>query len=238
MKRIFTLIFGLLSLQSIAQTSDIGILIGSDKEMKLTLEFRKPIREKYSLKFGIGIGGDYLFGNDYYNFDYIYKTTDSSITSHSNYSIGSNYNLKLGIERSIRSSPFSIGLDLLLGYSNIHYARTEKNYILKKYGQWEYETYIYGEYNPNSINNSGPDSTYAKVNVIYFKPALQLNIGLDLPLGKRLLVNLAFQNSIGIAINIRESNKTDPLNEFGHLKNNTLDYNLRFNVGLRYKFKT
>ncbi len=218
--KLVTLLLLLSSTVHAQRTSDIGILFSTDNESRLTLEYRKPIWEKYNLKFGATIGNQHssLFAPWA-----ISQSSDSLILFHRTNTNGNEYNLKLGIERSIRSSPFSVGLDLLLGYKDEYQTTSVRYYSLHSSGKWDY-TY-FGE-NDASTSNPKIDTTFGQLTYQYFKPALQLNLGLDLPLAKRFTVNLSYQYAVGLLVNFS-----------GTKNNNKFTFNSRFNVGLRYKFK-
>ena len=216
-------------------TSDIGIFISTVNENKLKIEYRKPLNEKYNLKLGIGYGTNYssIFSGS----GDIYNATDSLIITHSKNYSESKFGLQIGLDRQIKSSPFFVGLDFIMSYKKSTYMLTERNYELNENGDWTYEYYNH------SMNNDfgggySIDSIYGHTNVHYIIPALQLSIGVDLPLNERFLVNLSFANSMGVAVNVGESYKSDPLNELGYLKSTVLVNRSQFGIGLRYKFKS
>jgi len=231
--KIVTLLLLLNSTVHAQRTSDIGILISTDNESKLTLEYRKPIWKKYSLKFGTTYGSTH---SSQFAPWAISQASDSLHIFNRNNSNENQYNLKIGIERILKSSPFSVGLDLLFGYKDVSYTKSVRHFTLDTTGKWDY-TY-FGEKDANTLNPK-LDTTFGQIIFRYFKPALQLNLGLDLPLAKRFTVNLSYQHSVGLLINMSETQiNNNTINTFDYINNEKFTFNYRFNVGLRYKFKT
>lgn len=231
MKNVFIIFSSLLFCFSThaQRSSDLGIIISSNSESRFTLEYRKPIGEKYNLKFGSTFGN---LHSSIFNPWNIEQSTDSIILFGRKNSSENFLNFKFGVERTIKSSPFSVGLDLLLGYKNAKHYKSVRHYELGPMGKWDYTHF--GEKDAGTLIKT--DSSFGKIIFHYFIPALQLNLGLDLPLAKRFIVNLSYQYAAGVLLNTGETRENNSSTEFDYLKKTKLTFNSRFNVGLRYKF--
>ncbi|MBK9592588.1 MAG: hypothetical protein IPO32_14190 [Crocinitomicaceae bacterium] len=94
--------------------SDIGIRMSTSRLEKIQLEFRKPVNEKYSLRFALTTGQNY-----YIPFS-THKTISNSDTvqvyRNANSFITRSANLRAGIQRTLKWNVLSIYSDLLVGY--------------------------------------------------------------------------------------------------------------------------
>lgn len=184
---------------------DLSYIYNSYNLNRINLDYRQSINEKYKYKIGLVIGqgasspfekGDIVFGSD------------SLITYRYNVYNTTQFSLKIGGERVLGNSIFSIGADVLLSYRN------EKNYIY-------YSDYIYDDslkiwkdntaYNPSGMGFDNPNNS--KVKRGYFVPQLQLSFLMDLPIVDRLYLNLFVGGVFAFPILVNESKKYDPLNE-------------------------
>ena len=101
----------------------------------LNLEFRKKINDKWRLTTGLNFGGSALFYNTNQTF---FDFSDSSITyRYSNFRYGDEFNVQLGLERSINSilsKPLkqkivSYSFDLLFGTKSFAIDKTSTDLI-------------------------------------------------------------------------------------------------------------
>jgi hypothetical protein len=226
----FVLLLVLISpLLSIAQEKgDVGFIYNTYEYNRINLDYRKTINKHYKLKLGI-VGGQYS-GRPTFNPNIFYGS-DSLITYKFFAKSTSQIGLKIGGERKLQQSIFSIGADVLLSY------RDEKNFIYKSnyvfddsLKRWELESTNkngYGFKNPNN----------PKVRRSYFVPQVQFSFSMDLPIVQNLYLNMYIGGLFAFPILINESEKYDPFNEYEKPKNiSTFDMTSQAGLGVRYAF--
>ena len=211
------------------QNRDFGFIYNTYNLNRINLDYRQLLGEKYKLKIGAVIGqgasspfnkGDIVFGSD------------SLITYRYNVHNTTQFSLKIGGERVLGNSIFSIGADVLLSY------RDEKNYI--HYSDYVYDDSLklwkdYSEYNPNGMGFKNPDNS--KVRRGYFVPQLQFSFLMDVPITERLYLNLFVGGVFSFPIFIKESHKYDPLNELTLPTSlTTFEMSSQAGIGLRFTF--
>ena len=105
-----------LSFSSYGQrNTDIGLSLSSDKEQRFIFEYRKPIQEKWRLTLGAA------YGNHTYRYSNVLASfTDTSITLEDYNSHVNKGSLRVGADRQIGNSIFSIGGDILLYYKSTY----------------------------------------------------------------------------------------------------------------------
>ncbi|NOQ70584.1 MAG: hypothetical protein GQ574_01195 [Crocinitomix sp.] len=210
---------------SFAQSAgDLGIVITASEEFRLGIEYRKPINEKLRYKIGVTQGGS---GNVLSpNYD-LYELTDSTFsTRHFSNQITST-NLRIGLERNLGISIFSIGFDLNLGYQNVQSDRANRNWILNPAGDWE-ESGIAPFFQGNE------ELLSAQITRHYFTPTARLSLNMDAPLGKGFILNFSISTNYGVPIYMGATNVIDPLTEYIGVPATTINWSTYLGAGLRY----
>lgn len=207
---------------------DIGILIAADEEFRFGIEYRKPINERLRYKIGVtqGASGNVLSPN--YE---LYELTDSTFSTRHFSNQITTVNLRLGLERNLGISIFSIGFDLNLGYQNIQSARTNRNWILNNAGIWEETNYLGFFQESNELLNS-------QITRHYFTPTARLSLNMDAPLGKGFILNFSFAGNFGVPIYMGATNVVDPLTEYVGVPASVFNWGSYLGAGLRYVINT
>jgi hypothetical protein len=229
MKRLVPLLVICLPLFSIAQErGDLSFIYNTYNYNRINLDYRKTINEHYKLKLGI-VGGQYGLSPTFNQ--NIYYGSDSLITYKFFAKQASQIGLKIGGERKLQQSIFSVGADVLLSY------RDEKNYIYKSnyvfddsLKIWKPESTTQNGYGFNNPNNP-------KVRRSYFVPQIQFSFSMDLPIVQNLYLNMYIGGLFAFPIFINESEKFDPFNEYvTPKKTSTFDMTSQAGLGIRYAF--
>jgi len=228
-KIIFAFIFIGNVLQSNAQrTSDIGFIYGTSELYRMNLEYRKPIKEKYNLKFGVSFGSAL---SPYFNYTSQIAFVSDSLIVKRNYSKDNlQFTIKSGFERQIKSSIFSFGVDVFMGYMEQGEQYYNTNEILSPNGKWGNEELF-------NFSNYENDPTSSFRNTKYIVPGLQINFSMDIPIENRLFLHLFVSQILTSPIYLSETIIQDPLNEFPvPAKTYIFNSQNQAGIGLRYKF--
>lgn len=215
----------------IAQTNfkhDIGIILSSFDYNRVGIDYRLNLGEKWKLRTGFIYGNRY---SDIFNGGEIVAVTDSLVTERM-YDFNSNFfTLKLGAERVLGNSMFSLTGDFLLAYQNTYSSYKNQYTELDSTGNWTHPGFEGYE----SLFGIG-DSTRAQITRHYFVPTIAIGIMMDVPIGERFMFSLGITASIGTKIYLGSSNEIDPYNEFQTPSGWTIDMNSVISAGFRYRF--
>lgn len=228
-KKLIPTFIGLLFvLPSIAQEKgDLGILISTSETARISLEYRKPIGEKYKFKIGLTQGSTGL--NNWGYDGQIVAISDSAVSERNFYKSGSQSGLRIGAERQFGNSMFSIGGDLILGYKN---ERSTYRYSVK-YLQED------GSWNQHSVSSYDPaieGNLNSSITRHYLVAGARISINMDVPLGGGFLLNLSAASNLGMPIYMGASNVSDPNDFFLGTPPFSIDLTSTFGIGVRYVF--
>lgn len=228
MKNLLVLLLFIAPFFSISQTKgDIGFIYNTFSLNRINLDYRKPIGEKYKFKIGAVIGTNSSTFNEPKN---IVFGSDSLITFQDNVFSANQFSLKIGAERKLGESMFSIGTDLLFSYRDEKKWIYEYNYLHNdSLNNWQLQT-------ANNSNGYGfNNTTNSKVRRGYFVPQLQFYLSMDIPVVSNLYLNLFVGGVFSFPIFINESQKNDPFNDYPIPTNvNTFEMSNQAGIGLRY----
>ncbi len=192
----------LFSIQLYSQdTKDIGILVSLEQSPRPMIEYRTPIKEGFKLKLGA------YYGEQSNPFSYggkLVEVSDDSIVERFFYSQSSIGKLMLGMEKQIKSSVFSYGADLLIGYrqsQNSYYNQTKS---LTSDGDWEF------------FSNIGPfnDLNTSRITRHYITPGVRVNMAMNVPVSDRFIFNFFLANTFDFNIHLDDTEVLDPQKEF------------------------
>lgn len=224
---------------SINQSVREGLITGHNHNPpqtgeKLIIDYRHAVKKDLYLIGGISFGmskGHYdrMFEwNDLYqlNRNYGYKNKD--------------FNLRVGIDRTIKQSIFSVGGNLVMGLRN------RQSYAYHNYRYYDEvdETWvIYAGKDPEEREiefNNGLSSDLLRVSNKKIRLGTQVRLSAKVPLGERLYLNGYIGAYGGVLINATTNISSDPLGETtsnGSLTYNssTLEFQIQYGVGLSYR---
>lgn len=208
--------------------SDFGVLMS--KNNRFTFEYRKLIKEKYRFKIGISTGS-MLDDSNHDGTSHIDRNivlgSDSLIIERVYSCIKNDVSIKFGLEKQIKSSLFSYGLDLFVGYQASKEEYYNQNTFHSIDGNWEAS-----ESEPNPMLSS----TSAEATSHYIVPGLQFNFMMNVSLSERFVLNLFVAQKLTTnALFIGEKIDQDPYNEFTSSRVITVDVDVMAGIGIRYQ---
>ncbi len=208
--------------------SDIGIRMSTSRLEKIQLEFRKPVNEKYSLRFALTTGQNY-----YIPFS-THKTISNSDTvqvyRNANSFITRSANLRAGIQRTLKWNVLCIYSDLLVGYYH-QSSNGGMTYFVNREDGYNYSTstptpHISQEYYSAQYHNSHWSADYIST-------GLSIGASLDVPFYKLILgVNVQANGTMGIPVHHRSI--YDPADDFGDIDVVKLFWHPSAGIALRY----
>jgi hypothetical protein len=208
--------------------SDIGIRISTSRLEKIQLEFRKPVKEKYSLRFALSTGTNYTLPF------FVHKTISNSDTVLVYRDAGSyitrSYNLRAGIQRNLKWNVLSVYSDLSAGY----YHQSSRGGILYNVNREDGYSYTTSQPTPHVsqeyYNAQYHDSHWS---ADYISTGLSLGVSLDVPFYKLILgVNVQANGTMGIPVHHRSV--YDPDNDFGDIDVVKFFWHPSAGIALRY----
>lgn len=207
---------------------DIGIMLSTFDYNRIGIDYRVSLGEKWKLRTG------FIYGNRYSDYFYggeIIAVTDSLVTERTNYFNSEIFTVKLGTERALGNSLFSLTTDFLFAYQNTHSSYRNQYTKLDSTGYWsnlgyqDYESYF-------GIG----DTTRSRITRHYFVPSIALGIMMNVPIRERFIFSLGVSATIGTSFYLGSSNEIDPYNEFQTPSGWTIDLNSIVSAGFRYRF--
>jgi hypothetical protein len=188
------------------QNTELGVRITQSPYNKIQLEFRKPFNDKYAMR------------------------SDSLITMRHHDGLENYYDLRFGINRILKNSPFSIHGDLILGYNRNYYRKW--NYYLEadSMNTWDYKQHI------NSIGRPIDDASLTDAYDHFLSAGLSLGLTFDYPLGKRFVLSINLNHSFVTRFQFNHSERNDIYNEFYEGNSTLIEFYSTAGIGLRYKF--
>jgi len=207
------------------RSSDLGVQISTNNMQRLSLQYRAPVGEQLFFRLGGSYGID---AYDYWSNGEIISASDSSVTER-NYDNQEVFgSLTAGFEHQSSSSLFSFYGDVIVTYGNDQSSYSNSTQVLRPNGVWEYD-----------FSDLGSASRqHAQVTRHFLRPGGQLGLAMNVPVGENFLLNLHVAGSLQTSILLAETDKINPLNEFGSGNQSTIDFNSFVGIGLRYKLPT
>ena len=208
--------------------SDIGIRMSTSRLEKIQLEFRKPVNEKYSLRFALSMGENYslpfnehrvLMNSDTLQ---VYRNTGSFISR--------DYNIRAGFQRNLKWNVLSIYSDLLVGYYHQN-SNGHMSYYVDTPDGISYTTNHPDQNIPQDYFNN--QYHFSHWSADYISTGLSLGASLDVPFYKLILgVNVQANGTMGIPVNHRSI--YDPADDFGDIDVVKLFWHPSAGIALRY----
>ena len=208
---------------------DIGITLTSFNNQRIGIDYRLNLNEHWKFRTGAFYGASY---SNFFSTGKIASVTDSLIT-HRKYQGGSNSGtLRIGAERDLGESLFSLSADLIIGYNN-SYSGYYNNYSeLDTNGIWISTTRI------PSIDPNQPlgDSTRSQNTKHYLVPGLAIGANFNIPIKTRFELSISANGLLTSPVFLKATNITDPYNELSAVPVSTINFNSTISATLRYKF--
>jgi len=212
------------------ENADIGLSVSTFNNNLhiLNLEYRNPLNEKWKINFGLtsGVISNFPFTSE------LWAVTDSVITyrhySDNFYAVS----LRTGLERKIKTSFFSYGINLALGYGN--YKQSKFNY------EEVYDT-LFSPYIFPVETRPGNSDLAAYQSTNYLQTALQFSLRANIPLNERLLFSVFGIYSGDFSFKTNTVKLIDPLldmpqaPDFGFATSFNIGFGLRYVLGLKSK---
>ncbi|MDA7804222.1 hypothetical protein N8987_06570 [Crocinitomix sp.] len=218
---------------------DIGMLVSSDYLMRVGLEYRAPINEHYNWKIGVTGGSQWVNTQN----REIVSATDSTVIMAHNSLNSEQIGLRFGVERQLKGSVFSVGLDLNIGYLVYRYDRRNYAEGLDSNGRWVYADILSEEEFASGVvfepGYERPiaigDYDFADINRNYLNTDLRFSLNLDIPIGDSFLFHGSISGVFGMPIYMGATNVNDPNNRYLGIPPSVFNFSQNVNVGLRYK---
>ena len=137
---IFIFLFVFMPQANAQRRADIGFSISTLEKSKYNLEYRQPLGEKYRVKLAVNYGnraGNYLAVPSW-----AVAVSDSLIITRTGRVYSKQYGFRLGVDRQLKQSAFSIGVDAGLALLRISFSSQLNARILNENGQWVNATFI------------------------------------------------------------------------------------------------
>jgi hypothetical protein len=199
------------------RSSDLTLHLSTYDDSKIAIEYRVPIKDKWCINFALA------YGSNSNSYDTFLDANDSVYTYHYSTTSSANSTFRLGTDRRIKESMFSVGFDFLLAYRKQEIHRDRNEYTIDSLGNWR--GYL-GYSGLNHINKTKH----------YIVPGIQLNVKMDIPIKKNFELNLSAGYTVSSPFLFNETNIIDPDNELSHSKLLFINTGTYASIGLRYKF--
>ncbi len=208
---------------------DIGITLSTYEHQRIGLDYRLSLNEKWKFRLGAVYGASY---SNFFSTGKIVSVTDSLMTHRKHQSGSNSGTLKIGAERQLGESLFSLSADLIIGYRN-SYSGYYNNYTeLDSNGNWSSQTYI-----PTiDLNQPLGDSTRSQITRHYLIPGLAIGANFNIPIKKRFELSISASGILTSPVFLKATNIHDPYNEFSTANVTTIDFNSTISASIRYKF--
>ncbi|MFT5820811.1 MAG: hypothetical protein ACI8ZM_002059 [Crocinitomix sp.] len=224
---------------SLSQSLRNGIFMGADHNPpqtgeKLIIDYRHALNDKLYLVGGVS------FGMSKGHYHRMYEWNDVYQLNRNHGYQNKDFNLRIGIDRNIKESIFSIGGNIVLGY------RSRKSYAYHDYLYYDEVRdgwIVYGWKDPQEREvdfNDELSSDLLRVSSQKIRIGAQTRLSAKVPLGNRIYLNGYVGAYGGMLINTSTDIHSDPLNEasgpLGHPYGlSTLEFQVQYGVGLSYR---
>ena len=222
MKKLLLVMPILFSATAFGQRSpDLTFHLSTYDDTKLALEYSVPIKDKWGINFALAYGSKHRTNTRLLN------ANDSIYADRYTNNSKNNGTFRLGTDRRIKKSMFSVGFDFLFGYSKQNIDKQNTEYTKDSLGNWG--GIIYYDFDLD-------DQSYAHITKHYIVPGIQLNTKMDIPIKNNFELNLSVGYTVNAPILVSETNIIDPLNELNYPNFNVIYAAPYASMGLCYKF--
>jgi hypothetical protein len=188
---------------------DLGFILSLDDESRYGLEYRHPKNDQFIYKIGITHG---TFQTSWIS-PGIVTASDSLVVQQTIFRSNNQWDIRIGGERRIKESLFTLGADLNLGYLRHEKRQHNSPLILDENGNWVNGTFVNNSSQippnqPNSILVVG-DQAYANIKQHFFLPSLRVTFNLNVPISDAFLINFSISTRFGVPIYMGATDVTD-----------------------------
>jgi hypothetical protein len=182
------------------EKADLGFILSLNDESRYGIEYRLPKNEQLTYKFGITHG---TFQNSWISTGII-SASDSVVVQQTVFRGNNQWEVRIGGERKLGESLFSLGADLNLAYLRHEKRQFNSPLILDKDGNWIRGNFVANasQIPPNSPNNvmvvGDPD--YANIKQHFFVPSMRITFNLNVPISDAFYFNCSVVTRFGIPI--------------------------------------
>lgn len=240
MKVTLALFFAVFSFSSFAQEKgDVAFVLSSNDKVRGGFEYRFSSDNPYRMRLGI------FYGTQYHSYSTqknptLDNSSDSLMTFRNFYNNHEFYNLSVGVERRLKESLFSVGVDLFLGYSNRELFQYNTPLVLVQEGFWKEGRYVDSQTTfPNHNDPNYPevigDAKFLSIKQQFFVPGASLFVNMDVPLNTAFLLFLGASYNLGIPIYMGTSRFIDHSDSYYGTPPSIIYMNLNAKIGLRYQ---
>jgi hypothetical protein len=182
------------------EKADLGFILSLNDESRYGLEFRLPKNEQLIYKFGITHG---TFQNSWISSGII-AASDSVVVQQTVFRGNNQWELRIGGERKLGESLFSLGADLNLGYLRHEKRQFNSPLIIDENGNWVRGYFVS---NVSQIPNDSPDNIlivgdadYANIKQHFFIPSMRITFNLNVPISDAFYFNCSVVTRFGVPI--------------------------------------
>ncbi len=202
------------------------------------MEYRKPLGDFFRLKVGINME-EY---NHYSSSPNVVSVTDTTVFYNRRHSGSSQIGLRIGAERQLKSSIFSIGADINIHYRSRYRMQWNEVSVLTESGNWVDGMIVTEEGDlPHSQDHVSynyhfvvGESGYANVRDRFLVPSVRTALNMDLPLSRMFTLHLSAAASFGLPIYMGISSEYDPNNRYEGIPATTFEFDTNAIIGVRY----
>lgn len=225
-KSIFTFLLSasLLTLNA-QQNAELGVRITQAPYNKIQLEFRKPLNEKYAFRSGLSVGQDFVPTGDA-----IFDANDSLVTMRHKDGLSNYYDIRFGLNRVLKNSPFSLHLDFVFGYNRNYLRNWNYSQAADSAGNWDYSNII-------TFSSQAPlEGSTSDAYNHFLSGGFSFGASFDYPLGERFVLSLNLNQTFMARFQFRHTERNDIYNEFHEGNSTLLEFYSTAGIGLRYRF--
>lgn len=233
--KLYLLFFCLTCLSVYGQKpGDFGLLLSSNESTRWNLEYRQALGEQYRLKMGV-THGEYPI---YTGLPNIIFASDSVVIQKERQVYGSQWGLRIGGERQLMQSMFSLGADLNFNYRNRVITETNSAQKIDDNGNWLAARIVDSTAQNWSSNSQVPivfwDQGFAQVKQHFFVPALRITFNIDVPIGDAFFINFSLATSYAVPIYMGRSQVYNSVTLYQGSPPNSFEFQTTGGIGLRY----
>ena len=215
---------------------DIGVLISQEQRTRLNLEYRHTLKGKYKSIIGLNAGN---IGSIFPVSKWVVNANDSVVTYKVHGRLGNQYGVKIGVDKQLYESFFSVGACLGVNYrTNNQWIGFQKVVFDETDNSWKNDYDLANSndlttYYPYGLDNPGNNKVYRS----YIVPRLDLRFSANVELIKHIYFNMFINTHVSLPVLIGESIIGGVDNDFkpGSKVSNT-EMSTNIGIGLRYVF--
>lgn len=213
---------------------DLGFILSLNEESRYGLEYRHPKSEEVMYKFGITHG---TFQNSWISSGVI-SASDSVVVQQTVYRSNNQWEFRIGGERRLGESLFSLGVDLNLAYLRHEKRQYNSPLIKDKDGSWNSGYFVdkASQIPSNAPNNNLAvgDPDYANIKQHFFLPSIRVTFNLNVPISDGFYFNCSVLTRFGVPIYMGATEVTNHNRIAIGSPPITFDIGTTAAVGLRY----